>query len=55
MLGDTVSTHYIHGLMAAMGYYPSMKELENIKNEIKYSKFPENEKTEAINFDMFVK
>ena len=55
MLGDTVNIQYIHGLMASMGYYPSNKELDNIKSEIRYSKFPENEKTENINFDMFVK
>jgi hypothetical protein len=41
--------------MASMDYYPSMKEVENLKNEIKYSKYPETEKSESINFDMFVK
>jgi len=55
-LGESVPTKLVSGLMAAMGYYPSIQELENIKNEVKYSKFSETEKTtDNITFDMFVK
>jgi hypothetical protein len=43
---------YLTGLMSAMGYYPSKKEIENIMNEVKY-KNPKN--VETVDFDFFVK
>ena len=43
---------YLTGLMSAMGYYPSKKEIENIMNEVKY-KNPKN--VENVDFDFFVK
>jgi len=42
--------------MAAMGYYPSKQELENLYNEVKYSKYSETDKmTDNITFEMFVR
>lgn len=56
VLTDNVSLKYIYGLLASMGYYPSKADLENINNEVKYSKPTESSKhNDFINFDMFVK
>jgi len=58
-LGDYVDKIYIHGLMAAMGFYPSQADLNYMYNEIKYSR-SETEKYDKslennFSFDMFVK
>ena len=57
-LDGTVSASYLPGLMSAMGYYPSKKEIENMNNEVKYWKFPESENKpndSVVTFEMFVK
>jgi len=51
-LDGKVHMSYLTGLMSAMGYYPSKKEIENIMNEVKY-KNPKN--VETVDFDFFVK
>ena len=51
-LDGKVHFSYLTGLMSAMGYYPSKKEIENIMNEVKY-KNPKN--VENVDFDCFVK
>jgi len=43
-------------LMSAMGYYPSKYEIENMKNEVKYSKFTETGKTiDSLDIDTLLK
>lgn len=51
-LDGKVHMSYLTGLMSAMGFYPSKKEIENIMNEVKY-KNPKN--VETVDFDFFVK
>ena len=59
ILNDTVPKDSIHGLFAAMNFYPSEKDLNNIKtNEIKSFRNTElttKSSNEAITFDMFVR
>jgi hypothetical protein len=59
ILNDTVPKDLIHGLFAAMDFYPSEKDLINIKtNEIKSYKNTEissRNSNDAITFDMFVR
>jgi WD40 repeat protein len=50
-LSETVPNNLIHGLLAAMDYYPSQKEISNIINEISKS----DVKSDGVTFDMFVK
>jgi hypothetical protein len=50
-LSETVPNNLIHGLLAAMDYYPSQKEVANIINEISKS----DVKMDGVTFDMFVK
>jgi len=59
ILNDTVPKDLIHGLFAAMEFYPSEKDLNNIKtNEIKSfksSEYSNKSLNDAITFDMFVR
>jgi WD40 repeat protein len=50
-LSETVNTSYIQGLLSALDYYPSLKEVSNIVNEINKSEV----KTDGVTFEMFVK
>lgn len=53
-----VLVKFIHGLLAALGYYPSKDDIDNIYNEVKFSKYSDTyEKTnvDSIDFDTFVK
>lgn len=58
-LGDYVDKIYIHGLMAAMGFYPSQADLNYMYNEIKYSRSETEKYDKALEnnftFDLFVK
>jgi Ca2+-binding EF-hand superfamily protein len=40
-LNGTVPLDELPNLMRAMGYYPTMQEVENMKNEVKFSNFTE--------------
>ena len=57
VLDQTVAINCIHGLLASLGYYPSMEEINNIQKEVKHMKHLENakEKSDDINFETFVK
>jgi hypothetical protein len=58
VLNEFVPVRLVHGLLAALGYYPSKEELENINNEVRYSRYGDNfEKynVDQINFENFVK
>jgi hypothetical protein len=49
---------FVHGLLAALGYYPSKDDIENMHNEVKFSKYSDTyEKTnvDSIDFETFVK
>lgn len=58
-LGDHVDRVYIHGLMAAMGFYPSQADLTYMYNEIRYSRSEAEKYDKSLEnnftFDMFVK
>lgn len=57
-LSEIVPKEYIHGLLTSMDFYPSKKELQNIENEVRYSKYSETEGRnfqEGLTFEMFVK
>jgi len=59
ILNDTVPKDSIHGLFAAMNFYPSEKDLNNIKsNEIKSFRNTDilgKSSNDSITFDMFVR
>jgi hypothetical protein len=40
-LNGTVPLEELPNLMRAMGYYPTNMEVENMKNEVKFSNFAE--------------
>lgn len=62
---DTTKTRKLDGkvpidqlgnLMRAMGHYPTNKEIENMKNEVEFGKYPENcEKIDRFDLETFVK
>ena len=41
--------------MQALGYYPSMQEIENMNNEIKYSKIENGQYVKELDLNMFVR
>ena len=45
----------IPNLMIALGHYPSSQEIENMKNEVKYSSNKENEEVNNLSLKNFVK
>lgn len=45
----------IPNLMISLGYYPTIREIENMQNEIKYSKLHQNVLTEDLDLETFVK
>ena len=57
VLDQTVAINCIHGLLASLGYYPSIEEINNIQREVRHMKHLENakEKSDDINFETFVK
>jgi hypothetical protein len=57
VLDQTVAINCIHGLLASLGYYPSIEEINNIQREVRHTKHLENakEKSDDINFETFVK
>ena len=57
VLDQTVTINLIHGLLASLGYYPSIEEINNIQREVRHMKHLENakEKSDDINFETFVK
>ena len=42
-------------MMRALGYYPSVQEIENMNNEIKYSKYENGQYVKELDLNMFVK
>lgn len=42
-------------MMRALGYYPSIQEIENMNNEIKYSKYENQQYIKELDLNMFVK
>jgi hypothetical protein len=43
-------------MMRSMGYYPTEKEIQNMKDEIKYSQMLEtNKEVEELDIGMFLK
>jgi len=55
-LDGTVPLKEMANLMRAMGYYPSEQEVENMKNEVKYSRFIETgEYVDSLDMETFVK
>ncbi|MCQ2819021.1 MAG: hypothetical protein MJ252_17295 [archaeon] len=57
VLDQTVASTQMNGLLSSLGYYPSHQDLQNIVNEVRYSKRTEakGEKNEDVDFDTFVK
>ena len=57
VLDQTVAINCIHGLLASLGYYPSIEEINNIQREVRHMKHLENvkEKSDDITFETFVK
>ena len=45
----------ISEMMRALGYYPSVQEIENMNNEIKYSKYENGQYVKELDLSMFVK
>ena len=45
----------IPNLMIALGYYPTLKEIENMQNEVKYSKMDKNVLVDDLSLKDFVK
>ena len=45
----------IPNLMIALGYYPTLKEIENMQNEVKYSKMDKNVFVDDLSLKDFVK
>jgi len=41
--------------MRALGYYPSSQEVENMNNEIKFSKYENGQHVKELDLNMFVK
>lgn len=43
-------------MMRSMGYYPTNKEIENMQNEIRFSKYIDpGEQVEELDLNMFLK
>lgn len=54
-LEGTVPLDEIPYLMRALGYYPTQKEIDNMKNEVKFSQFLQDGTTvEECNLETFV-
>lgn len=46
----------IPDMMRSMGYYPTNKEIENMQNEIRFSKYLDpGEQVEELDLNMFLK
>uniref|UniRef100_A0A7S3KDX4 Uncharacterized protein n=1 Tax=Euplotes crassus TaxID=5936 RepID=A0A7S3KDX4_EUPCR len=55
-LDGKVSINQLGNLMRAMGHYPTLKEIENMVNEVEFAHFSENcEKVDRFDLDTFVK
>lgn len=54
-LDGKIPLREIPNLMIALGYYPTLKEIENMQNEIKYSKVHEGVLVEELSLKSFVK
>jgi WD40 repeat protein len=54
-LDGKIPLREIPNLMIALGYYPTLKEIENMQNEIKYSKVHEGILVEELSLKAFVK
>ena len=56
VLDGSIPLSELNNMMCALGYFPTQMEVENMMNEIKYSKFEETgELTLKIKFEDFVK
>lgn len=54
-LDGKVPLESISEMMRALGYYPSIQEIENMNNEIKYSKYENSQYVKELDLNMFVK
>ena len=55
-LNGTVPLDELPNLMRAMGYYPTQLEVENMKDEVKFSNFTETGKyVNAVDLDTFIR
>ncbi|KAJ3190704.1 Cilia- and flagella-associated protein 251 [Irineochytrium annulatum] len=55
VIQDTVEIGEVPSIMQAMGFYPSGQEIEDMLNEVKFSKVEEGQLVEAITFDDLIK
>lgn len=55
-LNGTVPLDELPNLMRAMGYYPTQQEVDNMKDEVKFSNFAETgQHVNAVNLDTFIR
>lgn len=55
-IGPTIPISQLPNVMRALGYFPSEREVEDLLNEVKYSRFVEtNQYTEAVTFEALVR
>lgn len=55
-LNGTVPLDELPNLMRAMGYYPTNMEVENMKNEVKFSNFAETgQHVNAVDLNTFIR
>jgi len=54
-LDGKVPLESISEMMRALGYYPSLQEIENMNNEIKYSKYENQQYIKELDLNMFVR
>ena len=55
-LNGTVPLDELPNLMRAMGYYPTMQEVENMKSEVRYSRFAETgDNVESVDINTFIR
>ena len=55
-LNGTVPLDELPNLMRAMGYYPTQQEVDNMKDEVKFSNFAETgEHVNAVDLNTFIR
>jgi Ca2+-binding EF-hand superfamily protein len=55
-LNGTVPLDELPNLMRAMGYYPTQQEVQNMKDEVKFSVYSEfGDPTTSVDMDTFIK
>ena len=55
-LGGQVPVDQLPNLMRAMGYYPTLQEIQNMQNEVRFSSYTESGQPNlSVNFETFIK